>query len=205
VFAIILFLGGWHGIVQPYVFDIRTDAQASQTASCLLSVHPVPHVWDEELVLLQKADPADEGYFVTHGISAVLLKNNDFYSCSGKKKEVSWGFTEDDSHTILLNGDLLSSPELRASTIAHELIHVKHGCGGPLSHHSHLQHIFISEEAEAHWKEFCVARALGAPHLSAVWADMIFILFMPVATVFLVGMLLLGMRHRGWLRFTARH
>ena len=188
-------------IVKPFVIDIRKGQPGPSVATCLSLVRPVPHRWDEELGLLGRVDPKDQRYLVDHGTEIVLLKRNDFNLCRDKTGDNTWGFTPDDSQTILLNLDLLSTPELRAAALAHELIHVKHGRGWPLRSHSLVRHIVFCEEAEAHLEEYIVANALGAPHHDNKLVEMVFIAVMPLGWSLLVmSLLVVIFQHRQRMR-----
>jgi hypothetical protein len=138
----------------------RHYAQVHGESSCLSLVDPAiyPNAHRTELALLAKADLEGAAYFRSHPVLITELDPGAFVPCFGE----ALSDTPVDTKAIFLNLGVLTTPELRAAALSHELIHVEHGdFNSRPGRHSLLHHLWISEEGEAHQRGARTAARLG--------------------------------------------
>src|SRR5882762_9780225 len=114
----------------------------------------------EELKLLAKADPHAAYYFRSAGVIVTPLDDATATRCFGKVNSTNPVGT----NIIFLNTDRLRTPVSRAIALSHELVHVEHGDGETtMGRHTLLNHLWMTEEGEAHLHGVQTARSLHAP------------------------------------------
>ena len=137
-----------------------------------------------ELPLLRQVDPAGAAYLQSHFVTVTVLDDKTYRENFG----ASLSCNPPDTNAIFLDGSKLPSAKLRTVAIAHELIHVQHGDRTTsFGMHSWLQHLWLTEEGEAHLQALHVAKLLNVRPFWVPWIDYVEMIYvLPLLYLFLI-------------------
>jgi hypothetical protein len=156
----------------------------------LALVDPTVGTYDggPELAMLAAADPDGARYLHSHPVTITALHDDTFNQFFSGLSANPVG-----THAIILREDRLTTPELWAIAISHELVHVQHGDPtSALSHESLLHRLWITEEGEAHLRGLETARALHVRSIGPEWQDYIFNIYNLPITYGLIVIYIIG-------------
>jgi hypothetical protein len=122
--------------------------------------------------LLQRYDPQGAALQQIYPILLTELHHDAFQRCNPGRD--TYSFTPIGIPTIFLDVDRLSTPQLRAAALSHELIHVAHDQGFPRHQHSWLRHVLLPEEGEAHLHNLLLSHRLHTPSLGNPLGQLMF-------------------------------
>lgn len=165
--------------------SVATSKAVHNGQPALALVDPTVGTYDggPELAMLAVADPNGARYLHSHPVTITPLHDDTF-------TRFFRGFSDNPvgTNAIFLRQDKLTTPQLWAIAISHELVHVQHGDpASALSHESLLHRLWITEEGEAHLRGLKTARALHAHSIYPLWQDYLFNIYnLPITYALIV-------------------